>query len=112
MIEEYLKKVPLEKVERKEYNGRLLLLTLLDIYVINDFTKIIFKFKIDFFNVFLIALSIQICNCIVLLFCSSTRNSREDGFSARYGKSWNGKKISAHNTTGDSTEDTNDRVIR
>lgn len=41
---------------------------------------------------------------------SGSRDPRENGFLARYGESRNGEEVSAHNTAGDSAENTTDRV--
>lgn len=41
---------------------------------------------------------------------SDSRDSRENGFPARYAGSRDGEEVLAHNTAGDSAEDTADRV--
>lgn len=41
---------------------------------------------------------------------SGSRDSRENGFLARYAEPRNGEEVSAHNTTGDSAKNTADRV--
>lgn len=42
------------------------------------------------------------------VFHSGSRDPRENGFLTRHGESGNGEEVSAHNTAGDSTENTTD----